>query len=742
MILSCATLFQPLTIFAAESPTQTEDSVVEQEQENIGMEDVVTFEVDMDHPMVEQFKKDLQMLGFGTDWETITTTYDEEMKDVVEQFQTYYEIPVSGQLAVEDQEMIETLITESLQIEDEDAEIVTFKEQLYSVMNVEVPSPMTEVFDEEMEALVLDFQEKYELVVNGLLDLVTVEKLADIYEELQATDETEEESEEETSTEEESEEVTEENEESTETTETIEVEEVVTEEKSEEVAEENAQESIAPVMARMAATPVATSVTYYAEGMRSADVKKMKQNLVKIGFGTHWKNPTTLFGKDTVEVVKEFQRYYGLSADGSMGPASLNKLDEVLTSPYQKGKRSSAIKTVKNKLKSIGYGTHWKNPTTLYGADTVKVVKDFQKKQNLVVNGIIDSKTLSKIDSLYNNKGSGAYTEGMRSADIKKMKQNLKKIGFGTHWKNPTTLYGSDTVKVVKEFQRYYGLSSDGSFGPSSKNKLNEVLNSPYQKGKRSSAIKKVKNNLKFLGYANHWKNPTTLYGADTVKVVKDFQKKQNLVVNGIIDPVTLNKINSLVGTTGSGGGSNGKTVKIFIDAGHGGSDPGASGNGLKEKDLTLDISKRIQTHLNKYNGVEIKMARTSDQTLSLKQRTDMANSWKADFFFSVHINSFTGSSANGFESFVYNNRPTLDEVNKQKTIHDHFMNQNPGNDRGKKQANFHVLRESNMTAMLAEYYFITNPNDAKLLKSSAAKDKMAKATADGIAKAYGLKRK
>src|SRR5699024_798148 len=152
---------------------------------------------------------------------------------------------------------------------------------------------------------------------------------------------------------------------------------------------------------RMAAAPMAKNVTYYAKGMRSAEVKKMKQNLMKIGFGTHWKNPTTLFGADTEKVVKEFQRYYGLSVDGSMGPASLGKLNEVLNSPYQKGKKSSAVKTVKNKLKSIGYGTHWKNPTTLYGSDTVKVVKDFQKKQGLVVNGIIDSKTLSKINQLY-----------------------------------------------------------------------------------------------------------------------------------------------------------------------------------------------------------------------------------------------------------------------------------------------------------------------------------------------------
>src|SRR5699024_7820327 len=223
-------------------------------------------------------------------------------------------------------------------------------------------------------------------------------------------------------------------------------EEVVEDEVAEEVQEEEAingeeaektQKEATPavvtIQPRMAAAPMAKSVTYYAKGMRSADVKKMKQNLMKIGFGTHWKNPTTLFGADTEKVVKEFQGYYGLAVDGSMGPASLAKLDEVLNSPYQKGKKSSAVKTIKNKLKSIGYGTHWKNPTTLYGSDTVKVVKEFQKKQGLVVNGIIDSKTLSKIDSLYNGSNNGALLEGMRSAEVKKMKQNLKKIGFGTH---------------------------------------------------------------------------------------------------------------------------------------------------------------------------------------------------------------------------------------------------------------------------------------------------------------------
>src|SRR5690625_2559502 len=91
--------------------------------------------------------------------------------------------------------------------------------------------------------------------------------------------------------------------------------------------------------------------------------------------------------------------------------------------------------------------------------------------------------------------------------------------------------------------------------------------------------------------------------------------------------------------------------TKIFIDPGHGGSDPGAVGNGLREKDLTLKISKKIANILKDYH-CSVKLSRTGDQTLSLKQRTDMANKWGADFLLSVHINAGGGT---GYEDFIYN---------------------------------------------------------------------------------------
>src|SRR5699024_11444864 len=83
--------------------------------------------------------------------------------------------------------------------------------------------------------------------------------------------------------------------------------------------------------------------------------------------------------------------------------------------------------------------------------------------------------------------------------------------------------------------------------------------------------------------------------------------------------------------------------VKIFIDPGHGGSDGGAAANGLKEKDVTLKIAKKIRSRLGNYEGVGTKMSRTTDKYISLTGRTNMANSWNADFFLSIHINAGGG---------------------------------------------------------------------------------------------------
>jgi N-acetylmuramoyl-L-alanine amidase len=182
---------------------------------------------------------------------------------------------------------------------------------------------------------------------------------------------------------------------------------------------------------------------------------------------------------------------------------------------------------------------------------------------------------------------------------------------------------------------------------------------------------------------------------------------------------------------------------KIYLDAGHGGKDSGAAANGILEKDIVLKIVKKMQAMLNDFENTDVLLSRSSDVFLSLDERTDKANAANADVLVSVHINAAGATSARGFESFRY---PTADSgtVAFQNVMHQEIMNAIGGGitDRGKKTANFHMVRESKMKAVLTENLFISNAADAKLLKDDNFLDKVAQGHVNGLEKFLGLKKR
>ncbi|OUB36144.1 N-acetylmuramoyl-L-alanine amidase [Bacillus cereus] len=183
---------------------------------------------------------------------------------------------------------------------------------------------------------------------------------------------------------------------------------------------------------------------------------------------------------------------------------------------------------------------------------------------------------------------------------------------------------------------------------------------------------------------------------------------------------------------------------KLYVDPGHGGTDSGAIGNELQEKDLTLDIALRIRTLLlNNYENVDVKMSRETDVFVSLTERTNAANDWQADYFLSIHINSADSSSANGYEDYIYIGLSDSSQTAMiQNIIHEEVMKTNELLDRGKKKADFHVLRESNMEALLTENGFITNVDDAAKLKDENWRQKVAEGHVNGLASAFNLTKK
>ncbi|MCM3586546.1 N-acetylmuramoyl-L-alanine amidase [Mesobacillus maritimus] len=183
--------------------------------------------------------------------------------------------------------------------------------------------------------------------------------------------------------------------------------------------------------------------------------------------------------------------------------------------------------------------------------------------------------------------------------------------------------------------------------------------------------------------------------------------------------------------------------MKIYLDPGHGGSDSGAQGNGLQEKDITLDIALRIRSILtNQYENVQIRMSRTGDSTKSLNQRTNEANAWGADFYLSIHCNAFN-RTARGYEDYIHSSLSNSSRTARYRDIiHAEVIKLNQLPNRGKKKADYHVLRESSMDALLTENGFIDNAQDAALMKQSSWRQKVAQAHANGIAKAFNLKHK
>ena len=184
---------------------------------------------------------------------------------------------------------------------------------------------------------------------------------------------------------------------------------------------------------------------------------------------------------------------------------------------------------------------------------------------------------------------------------------------------------------------------------------------------------------------------------------------------------------------------------KVYFDKGHGGSDPGAVGNGMREKDLVAKIMDYAEAFIKaNYEGVQTRMSRAGDQTVSLQQRTDDANQWGADVFISSHINAFNGN-ARGFETFRHDNAPSATRT-LQNVLHKEIVATiskfGSVPDRGQKTANFHVLRETRMSAVLTETLFIDNANDAKLLKQEAFLKAVGEAHAVGVAKFLGLTEK
>ena len=207
----------------------------------------------------------------------------------------------------------------------------------------------------------------------------------------------------------------------------------------------------------------------------------------------------------------------------------------------------------------------------------------------------------------------------------------------------------------------------------------------------------------------------------------------------------------------------------IVIDAGHGGKDPGAVGyRGTKEKDIALDVAKRLEKKLSKNMNVKIIMTRDEDVFLRLSERTKIANESNGNLFISIHTNAAEDRRASGFETFLIgpnkneaavrvaarenavlelegtsDKKLTNEDLIQATIAQSAFASKSEqfasmvqkeikkrvqSRDRGVKQAGFYVLMGASMPNVLVELGFISNPSEEKKLRSPQYRDQLATA--------------
>jgi N-acetylmuramoyl-L-alanine amidase len=212
------------------------------------------------------------------------------------------------------------------------------------------------------------------------------------------------------------------------------------------------------------------------------------------------------------------------------------------------------------------------------------------------------------------------------------------------------------------------------------------------------------------------------------------------------------------------------------VDPGHGGEQEGASAGGLREKNLTLQIARRVARRLEKLGG-QVILTRARDESVKLDQRAALANARKADLFLSIHLNSMPGKArarTHGIETYFLSADATdasakavaarenadrlageekdpddpvagiLDSLGDAEAleessrlayaVHERLVQRVKAEDRGVKQAPFYVLAGARMAAVLVEVGFLSHPQEARRLTQAAYQEQVAAAIAEGVA--------
>lgn len=309
-------------------------------------------------------------------------------------------------------------------------------------------------------------------------------------------------------------------------------------------------------------TPAASAVL--EKGDRGNEVKALQEKLIALGFLSG--EADGIFGSDTRDAVKAFQRYKGIDDDGKAGPATLAALESITVAPsnpsqpetgvtitdslLKKGSSGEAVRALQEKLIALGFLSG--EADGYYGASTVSAVKAFQQAQSLTVDGIAGTSTIAALNSASGSTGSSNPTGatllkyGDKGDAVKALQTRLKELGYFTGSVGGN--YGSITRDAVKAFQTAAGLTNDGIAGEETLSAL-YADDAPRQEdvtlrvGDSGNAVKKLQSRLIELGYLTGSADGS--FGSATQAAVMAFQTAASLSADGIAGLTTQNLLYS-----------------------------------------------------------------------------------------------------------------------------------------------------------------------------------------------------
>ena len=358
----------------------------------------------------------------------------------------------------------------------------------------------------------------------------------------------------------------------------------------------------------------------------------------------------------------------------------------------RRGSRGPAVADVRRRLVALSQ-THVADRSSLDGPEVdhelydealERAVRDFQQRQGLIVDGIVGPETFSAIDGARWTLGDRilVHTPGhlQHGEDVAALQERLNSLGFAAG--RVDGRFGQTTEQAVRAFQRAYGLPADGSVGP------------------------------------------------DTLRAFADLRRS----VSG--GSATVLREQERVRR--SGHSLSGRTV--VLDPGHGGDDPGATRNGLREADLVLDLARRIEGRLTAI-GVSVVYTRTESTCPSDEERAALANRAEADVLLSLHCDSHDHVDASGVASFFFGR----DRRTAWSAVGEHLADllqreivarTGLANCRSHGRS-WRLLQQTTMPAVRLEAGYLSHPEDAARLADPAFRDTLAEAVLVSLQRMY-----